>query len=80
MLYYLTILYIALQGLSQKFVDFAGNFLISCARLQKYAYFQSIIYFLSNCHNVKFRISTYFHFDEVTTFISIAMQVRPRPK
>ena len=37
-----------IRGLSQKFVDFPCDCFISCADLQNCAYFQRIIYFLSN--------------------------------
>ena len=37
-----------LRGLSQKFVDFSCNCFISCAKSHNCAYFQRIIYFLSN--------------------------------
>ena len=39
------------RELSQKFVDCACNSIISCAKLQKRAYFQRILYFLSNCES-----------------------------
>ena len=45
-----------IRGLSQKLVDFACNCFISYSKLQKCAYFQRIIYFLSNCEISKIYI------------------------